>query len=860
MRYIRQTERLSDKYKNLSDADLSSVTKDFKERLIKGENPKRLIPDAFAAVRETASRTIGLRHYKEQLMGGIGLYFGNIIEMKTGEGKTLAATTAAYLKALQGKVHIVTVNDYLAQTNKEQMSKVFGFLGLTTGCIKEGMPGNERKKEYSCDIVYGTNKEFCFDYLRDQLVYDRRECVQQGHDFVIIDEIDSILIDEARTPLIISCNLTNDTEQLQNIDRFAKLLVECPETKESVLSRIRALKGNVQNEKHGDYIVNRGINAVSLTNEGVVKAEEYFGLEYFASSENADLINKILLALKANYLFEKGRDYIVVDGKIAIVDSYTGRVLQGRKYGDGLHQAIEAKENVEITPSTVNNASTTFKNYFSLYTTMSGMTGTAYTERKEFKKIYGLNIIKIPTHKKNRRIDHKDKAFILKKDKYKQMIADIKAIHDKGQPILIGSPTVTVSEEISALLDKEGLEHTVLNAKNHKKEAEIIAQAGRFGAITVSTNMAGRGTDIMLGGNAEALAKQEISREITDKTRLDTYLASFTPAETDPELHELYLSLLEKYKGQCDKNKKEVIEAGGLYIIGAERNNAKRIDNQLVGRSGRQGDVGESCYYLSAEDDIVNTFNAYMSSVLQKKKEGKITRRKLKALVYRSQKQCQDIFFEQRRYTNAIDDIDAIERDNIYGIRESLLNAESTEEIIEGIFEITAQNIAMEIFGVQKKIKVSQDIITAEVNKHLMDEYEYETNFTFLSEKKHISTKDIAEALFSHFKADYLEKSEPILSDFHTSKLEEERKSLLWAIDKEWTVYLTIISHYANTIGNFIMGTQKPIEVYKQEVVSEHKILYNNLTTSVFERLLAYKKGHKKIALRKINYEKLKKA
>ena len=837
MSYIKKIEKEETSLRNMTDGELAAFTDKFREQIKKGVSPHKILPKAFAVVRETAFRTIGQFHYKEQLMGGVGLYKGYIIEMKTGEGKTLAATTAAYLKALEGKVHIVTVNDYLAQSNRDQMAKIYGFLGLTTGCIKDGMTTAERKREYAKDIVYGTNKEFCFDYLRDRLVMDKSERVQGSLDYAIIDEIDSILIDEARTPLIISCNQPMDTDILAEIDRFVKSLKECDEKKESVISRLNAFRGKIQPEA-GDYIVDRAIRAINLTNAGVIKAEEHFNLEYFSGTENTQLVHFILLSLKANYLYERGKDYIVSDGKVCIVDSYTGRVLQSRKFGDGLHQAIEAKEGVKITPSTLNNASTTFKTYFSLYKSIAGMTGTAASEKKEFKKIYGLRVKKIPTHKKKIRKDLKDKVFISKNSKYQQMIEDIAEIHETGQPILIGSPTVAISEEISALLAKKGLQHTVLNAKNHKKEASIIAQAGRLGAITVSTNMAGRGTDIMLGGNPESLVYDELLKEYKDEERVNAYISSTTPKETDEEMYKRFCELYKIRETETKKEKQEVLKTGGLYIIGAERNTARRIDNQLIGRSGRQGDAGKSCYYISAEDDIVKTYNFHKSSGYIKKKPRKLTKIGIGRLIKKSQKQCQDAYFEQRRLTTLIDDIDDVERGNVYALREMILSAEETEQFVSYVIERVADSTIVSAVKPLKYKKMKESDICDIINAYIQEKFELNESFSFTYDGKKKRLNQIQTNLVKFFEDLYNEKTCSIKRDIHASLMEVEKQALLRTIDKEWSDYLSVVSHYANSLGNFAMGTIKPIEMYKQDVISLHWPFYASLQEEILRRLM----------------------
>ena len=591
---LRRLDKMADKvlalegkYAAMSDEELKSVTPALKERLAKGETLDDILYDAFAAVREAAWRVLNMRHYKVQVMGGICLHQGRVAEMKTGEGKTLVATLPAYLNALAGEgVHVVTVNDYLASRDAEWMGKVYKFMGLTVGCVVPGMEDKEKKEAYQCDILYGTNNELGFDYLRDNLKSRLEQMVQRPLSFAIVDEVDSILIDEARTPLIISGKGGESSEKYVTANRFVKTLT-----------------------LDEDFTIDIKEKSVQITESGAEKAERFFNLQNLADIENADLNHHIQQALKANYIFKRDNDYIVNDGEIIIVDEFTGRLMIGRRYSDGLHQAIEAKEGVQIRNENKTYATITFQNYFRLYKKLSGMTGTAKTEEEEFRSIYGLDVLEIPTNEPIARIDANDVIYSTVKAKEKAIIEEIKERHAKGQPVLVGTVTVEKSEEISRLLIKEKIKHNVLNAKNHAREAEIVAQAGRYGAVTIATNMAGRGTDILLGGNPEFLAKRKLREEGVEEEDLD--LATSYISEVPENIREIrahYREVYDEFKKVTDAEREKVIEAGGLHILGTERHESRRIDNQLRGRSGRQGDPGSSVFFISLEDDLAKRF------------------------------------------------------------------------------------------------------------------------------------------------------------------------------------------------------------------------------------------------------------
>ena len=600
---VRKIEALEEEYKGYTDAQLQAKTPELKERYKNGETLDDLLPEAFATCREAADRVLGLRPYRVQLIGGIILHQGRIAEMKTGEGKTLVATLPAYLNALSGEgVHIVTVNDYLAKRDSDWMGKVYRFLGLSVGLVIHGVDPAGKRAAYNADITYGTNNEFGFDYLRDNMAIYKAELMQRGHAFAIVDEVDSILIDEARTPLIISGMGEQSTQLYTLADRFAAGLT----------GLVKATVDDKEEEDEdidADYVVNEKARAVTLTARGIAKAEKAFNVENLSDPENTTLSHHINQAIRARGLMKRDIDYVVKDGEVIIVDEFTGRLMYGRRYNDGLHQAIEAKEGVTVARESKTLATITFQNYFRLYKKLSGMTGTALTEEEEFSSTYQLDIVEVPTNKPMIRVDHPDEVYKNTTGKYHAIVRQIVACHEKGQPVLAGTTSIEKSEILSRLLDKEGIKHNVLNAKNHEKEAEIIAQAGKFGAVTVATNMAGRGTDIMLGGNAEFLAKNDLKKAgFTHDLIAEATGFAETDNETILKARKMFSDAEDKYRKELAPEADKVREAGGLFILGTERHESRRIDNQLRGRSGRQGDPGESRFYLCMEDDIMRLF------------------------------------------------------------------------------------------------------------------------------------------------------------------------------------------------------------------------------------------------------------
>ena len=673
---------LEDKYKAMSDEELVSQTNILKERLKNGETTDDILPDAFAVCREASSRVLGMRHFPVQIIGGIVLHQGRISEMKTGEGKTLVATLPAYLNGLTGKgVHIVTVNDYLAKRDSEWMGKLYKFLGLSVGLIVHDLDNEGRKKAYAADITYGTNNELGFDYLRDNMVIYKDQKVQRGHSYAIVDEVDSILIDEARTPLIISGQGDKSTELYSLADKFAKKL-QMIKVKE-----VNTKEDNDDLYRDGDYVVDEKAKTATLTPSGVRKAEDFFHIDNLTDADNITIQHHINQAIKARGVMQKDIDYVVKDGEVIIVDEFTGRLMYGRRYNEGLHQAIEAKEGVKVERESKTLATITFQNYFRLYDKLAGMTGTAMTEEAEFREIYKLDVIEIPTNKPMIRIDKPDNIFKTENGKFTALIRDIEECHKKGQPVLVGTISIEKSELLSSMLKKKGIKHEVLNAKYHEKEAEIIAQAGKKGAVTIATNMAGRGTDIVLGGNAEYMAKNQMKKMgISDD--LISESTSFTETEDEEILNarKTYQELYNKYKESIKKEAEEVKEAGGLYIMGTERHESRRIDNQLRGRSGRQGDPGKSCFYLSFEDDLMRLFGGErMQNTMEKFKieeDVPIENKMFSNAIESAQKKVEGRNFAIRKNVLQFDDVMNRQREIIYSQRDSVLNGDNIKEQI----------------------------------------------------------------------------------------------------------------------------------------------------------------------------------
>ena len=803
---------LDEEYQELSDAELKAKTLEFKDRLEEGETLDALLPEALATVREAAWRVLEKKPYPVQLIGAIVLHQGRIAEMRTGEGKTLVACVASYLNALTGKgVHVVTVNDYLAKTQAEEMGKVLRWLGLTVGCILHGLNNDQRREAYNCDVTYATNNELGFDYLRDNMVTHKEERVQREPNFAIVDEVDSILIDEARTPLIISGRGDKSTELYSIVDRFAKTL-----TPTTVVEMDDKADQDEINET-ADYIIDEKAKTATITRRGVKKAEQAFQIENLMDSENMTLLHHINQAIKANGVMKNDIDYVVKDGEIVIVDEFTGRLMQGRRFNDGLHQAIEAKEGVKIKSESKTLATITFQNFFRLYKKLSGMTGTAMTEEDEFKEIYKLDVISIPTNKPVIRIDHNDQVYSTEKGKYAAIIEQIIKCHEKGQPILVGTVSIEKSELISAMLKRRGIKHEVLNAKQHAKEAEIVAQAGKYGAVTIATNMAGRGTDIMLGGNAEFLARAELKkREIPEEIIAEAIGFADTDNQEILDARKLYRELYDKFNQEIKEKAEKVKEAGGLYILGTERHESRRIDNQLRGRSGRQGDCGESCFFLSVEDDLMRIFAGdrleNMMRTLKVEEDMPIESKMLTKIIESSQKKVEGNNFSIRKNTLNYDDVMNAQREIIYKQRAQVLDGEDLHESI---------------------LKMMEELITDTVNKYLIDE-DVKDDWNIVGLKDHflgwlIGPEDLTfedDELQSVTKADIISALNEKAAEIYQAKEEAygsevmrelERVILLKVVDTKWMAHIDDMEELKKGIGLRSYGQKNPVIEYRYE-------------------------------------------
>ena len=698
MPLVNKINGLEPEMEKLSDEELRAKTDYFKKELKDGKTLDDILPEAFAVVREASKRVLGMRHFDVQLIGGIILHQGRIAEMKTGEGKTLVATLPAYLNALTGEgVHVITVNDYLAKRDSEWMGKLYNFLGLSVGLVISGMKPNEKQYAYNCDITYGTNNEFGFDYLRDNMVVYANQLVQRKLNYAIVDEIDSILIDEARTPLIISGRANQASDIYKKADRFVSKLESKTIIEEDVKDEAQA----EDNEKY-DYIVDLKAKSASLTQKGIAKAEREFGLENYNDIENSELVHAVNQALRAHGIMKKDVDYIVKDGQVLIVDEFTGRIMYGRRYNNGLHQAIEAKEHVKVADESKTLANITFQNYFRMYDKLSGMTGTAMTEEEEFQEIYKLDVIEIPTNKPMIRKDNPDIIYKNEDAKFRAVIRDIKASYEKGQPVLVGTVSIEKSEKLSKMLDKERIPHQVLNAKYHEKEAEIIAQAGKYKAVTIATNMAGRGTDIMLGGNSEYLAKQEMRKKYSSEEIEEASAFNETDDKDILARRKLYRELVDKYEKGIEEEKKKVVEAGGLKIIGTERHESRRIDNQLRGRSGRQGDPGESRFYIALDDDLMKIFGGNVITkvynTLGASEDMPIESRVISKAVENAQKKVEGRNFSIRKNVLQYDDVMNKQREIIYKQRREVLDGENLKDNILNMIDSVADSSSSNVY------------------------------------------------------------------------------------------------------------------------------------------------------------------
>ena len=811
MPLVEKIEALEDEYKALSDQQLQAKTPEFQQRLKDGETLDDILPEAFAACREAAWRVLGMRPYRVQLIGGIILHQGRIAEMKTGEGKTLVATLPAYLNALAGKgVHIVTVNDYLAKRDSEWMGKVYRFMGLTVGLVIHGVMGQDKKAAYDADITYGTNNEFGFDYLRDNMAIYSQELVQRGHYFAIVDEVDSILIDEARTPLIISGQGEKSTQLYTVVDQFVSKLT---------CQRIAKVDDKEEEDVNidADYIVDEKARTATLTARGIKKAEEAFNIENLADPENTTLSHHINQAIKARGVMKRDIDYVVKDGQVIIVDEFTGRLMFGRRYNEGLHQAIEAKEHVEVANESKTLATITFQNYFRLYDKLSGMTGTAMTEEEEFGTIYELDIVEIPTNKPVQRVDHHDVVYKTEAGKLRAVVSQIEECHEKGQPVLVGTVSIEKSEELSDMLKRRGIKHNVLNAKNHEKEAEIVAQAGKLGAVTVATNMAGRGTDIMLGGNAEYLAKADLRKAGMS----DELIAEATGyAETDNQeildARKMFADAEAKYKDEIKEEAEKVREVGGLFILGTERHESRRIDNQLRGRAGRQGDPGESRFYLSLEDDIMRLFGSERVMGMMEKlgvdEDTPIEQKMLSNAIENAQKQVESRNFQTRKNVLQYDDVMNTQREVIYKQRRQVLHGEDLQGSIQNMIHTMVENAIQGHMGEQKHMD-AESFREATALFHTMFLQPGELALTDEELQKY-NEQQLVELVENRAKEVYAAKEQEIGSPLMR---ELERVLMLRVVDEYWMDQIDSMNDLKQGIGLRAYAQTDPVVAYKKE-------------------------------------------
>ena len=822
---------LEDEYRQLTDAELQAKTPEFKERLANGETLDDILPEAFAAVREAADRVLGMRPYPVQLVGGIVLHQGRIAEMKTGEGKTLVATLPAYLNALTGEgVHIVTVNDYLAKRDSEWMGKVHRFMGLTVGLIIHDMKKEERQKAYQADITYGTNNEMGFDYLRDNMALYANEQVQRGHAFAIVDEVDSILIDEARTPLIISGMGEKSTQLYDMAEMFAarlkKFVVVESDDKEEEATDIDA-----------DYVVDEKARSVTLTARGVKKAEEFFHLDNLSDPENSTIAHHINQAIKAHGIMKRDVDYVVKDGEVVIVDEFTGRLMFGRRYSEGLHQAIEAKEHLSVQRESKTLATITFQNYFRLYRKLSGMTGTALTEEEEFATIYALDIIEIPTNRPIARIDNEDSVYKTENGKYRAVIQQVKACHAKGQPVLVGTVSIEKNELLGKMLTREGIKHNLLNAKNHEREAEIVAQAGQFGAVTVATNMAGRGTDIMLGGNAEYMAKNDLRKAgLTDELIAEATGYAETDNQEILDARRLFAEKLAQHKAEISGEADKVRAAGGLFIIGTERHDSRRIDNQLRGRAGRQGDPGETRFYISLEDDLMRLFGGDRVTGMMERmnidEDTPIENKMLSRAIEQAQTTVESRNFQARKSVLEYDDVMNKQREIIYGQRKQVLDGMDVKGIIMGMMESAIGHQVRSAFMGQEHLDMVQC-------KELLRSVEgvYFTKYTVKIDESQLPTltEDDFIDMFTKAAADFYEKKEQEITPPVMREL--ERVVLLRVVDEYWMDHIDAMQDLRQGIRLRAYAQTNPVDAYKKESLEMFEEMIDAMKEETVRRL-----------------------
>ena len=831
---VDKIESMADEYKAMSDEALRAKTTEFKERLQNGETLDDILPEAFATVREAADRVLGMRPYRVQLVGGIVLHQGRIAEMKTGEGKTLVATLPAYLNALTGRgVHIVTVNDYLAKRDSEWMGKVHRFLGLKVGLIVHGLTTKERQAAYAADITYGTNNEMGFDYLRDNMCIYSTELVQRGHAFAIVDEVDSILIDEARTPLIISGQGEKSTQLYDMAEMFVSRL------KKQAVVQVDNKEEEDPAEADADYIVDEKAKTAMLTARGIAKAEEFFHVENLSDPENATLSHHINQAIKAHGVMKRDIDYVVKDGEVIIVDEFTGRLMFGRRYSNGLHQAIEAKEHVTVASENKTLATITFQNYFRLYDKLSGMTGTAMTEQEEFGTIYNLDIVEIPTNRPNQRIDHHDVVYKTEAGKYRAVIQQIKDCHAKGQPVLVGTVSIEKNELLSGLLAREGIQHNLLNAKNHEKEAEIVAQAGKFGAVTVATNMAGRGTDIMLGGNAEYLARADLVKAGYS----DEVIADATGyAETDNEeilaARKLFAEKMAQHKAVIAEEAEKVRAAGGLFIIGTERHESRRIDNQLRGRAGRQGDPGETRFYISLEDDLMRLFGGERIQNMMEKfdldEDTPIENKMLTKAIENAQTTVESRNFQSRKSVLEYDDVMNKQREIIYQQRREVLDGKDLKDTILSMTRnAIADHVAM-AFGEAQALDAAG---CREMLRGLEGLYFPKDTFQFTEDDAADKTQQdftdlFLEAAEKTYEAKEAEIGTPLMREL-------ERVIMLRVVDEYWMDHIDAMDDLKQGIRLRAYANTDPVIAYKQESLTMFEEMVSAIQTETVRRMFS---------------------
>ena len=829
---VDKINELEDSMKKLTDSELQHKTVEFKERLANGEDLDDLLPEAFAVVREASVRVLGMRPFDVQLIGGIILHQGRIAEMKTGEGKTLVATLPAYLNALTGEgVHVITVNDYLAKYQGEMMGNLYKFLGLTVGIIVNGMKPNEKKAAYDADITYGTNNEYGFDYLRDNMVIYKDQLVQRKLKYAIVDEIDSILIDEARTPLIISGRANKSSNLYSKADSFVRKLTPKIIIEEDVKDEEQA----EDNEKY-DYIVDLKAKSATLTEKGVKKAEEEFGLENFNDLDNSELVHNVNQALRAHGIMKKDIDYIVKNGEVLIVDEFTGRIMYGRRYNNGLHQAIEAKEHVKIADESKTLATITFQNYFRMYEKLSGMTGTAKTEEKEFQNIYRLDVIEIPTNKPMIRVDNNDVIYKNEAGKFRAVVKEVQESHEKGQPVLIGTVSIDKSEKLSKMLSDVGIKHEVLNAKQHEKEAEIIAQAGKYGAVTIATNMAGRGTDIMLGGNSEYLAKQQLRME---KYTTEQVEEATTYYETDDEeilkRRAHYKELVDSFEEKIKQEKEKVVEAGGLKIIGTERHESRRIDNQLRGRSGRQGDPGESRFYISLEDDLMKIFGGdRIVSVYEKlgaDEDMPIDSKLISKSVESAQKKVEGKNSSIREHVLQYDDVMNSQREIIYAQRKQVLDGENLKDTVMNMMDDSIERLVNN-YAAEEMITNSESLAQDIENTYGIADVES-------IKRDDVIANDIIEEVKEKAHKIYEDKE----TEFTSENMRElERVVILKVVDQKWMDHIDNMDELKNGIGLRAYAQKDPVVQYRLEGADMFDVMIEDIKDDVAKIMLHIEK------------------